>query len=527
MTHTADQADTRAPAPAVRWEELGDGLVRLVLDDPTAKVNTLNDAFARAMDAALDRLEAQASELIGVILTSAKSSFFAGGDLNRLLAVRPEDRAAFVADVDVRKRRLHRLENAGVPVVAVLDGAALGGGLELALACHRRIAVRSPRTVVGFPETVLGLIPGVGGVVRSTLLLGSPAIDLITSGRRLDADAAHAAGLVDDVTDSVEQALERASAWLRSAPRPARQRWDTAPARIRLDNPHPEPRRAARAGRLVARVVALAATGDVAAAMHAESEALGELVVTPEAKNTIRVNFHDLTSFRRAATQRAAATEPMTVTFTGGTEAARRLLACAKAWRYTEYPEGGPAAVTGGIAGRGGRVTVEITDAEELAPGQARLHEDVVGDGLHFLEVAIDPADPAREAIAGSLAALIRHGLGVVEVSPGPAPSAVLAARAAETAAGYDPAVVAEAVAWAGLRCVASAPAQDVTDTGIAAAGHILRAVATAAVELADEHAGLRDAIDLATVRLGLMPPWTGGARRYLTTPTTEEDTNA
>lgn len=451
---------------AVRWEDTDTGIAHVVLDDPDAKVNTLNDAYARGMDVVLDRLESHDDSLVGVVLRSAKSSFFAGGDLNRLLAVEPADRDAFVADVDVRKHRLHRLENSGIPVVAILDGAALGGGLELALACHHRIAVRSKRLLVGFPETALGLMPGAGGVVRSSLMIGDAALDLITTARRLDADEALDLGLVDEVVDTADEALDRAEAWLRTASRPAVQRWRTHPAGLHVRAPRTE-----HSHRLVADVAALAATGDIAAAMHAESAALGELVVDPGTKNTIRVNFHDLTDFRRAASRRAAETTGVPVTFVGRTDAAHRVLAGRAAWEYVDGRDGREITRTAG--------TVEVTAAETLAAGQARLHPDVVGDCLTFLEVALEPGGPADE-LGTSLAGLLRHGLGVVEVVPGPAPSAVLR-RTAEQA-GDD----------------------------------ALLAVATEAVALAEIHPGLRDALDLASVRFGAVPTSTGGARRYL-----------
>ncbi|MBC7297788.1 MAG: enoyl-CoA hydratase/isomerase family protein, partial [Demequina sp.] len=122
---------------------------------------------------------------------------------------------------------LRRLEKLGVPVVAALNGAALGGGLELALATHHRIAVRG-RGVFGLPEVGLGLLPGVGGIVRTVRLLGiRTALDkILLSGARLGPDAAHELGIVDEVVASVEDLIPAAKAWIAEHP-DAKQPWDT------------------------------------------------------------------------------------------------------------------------------------------------------------------------------------------------------------------------------------------------------------------------------------------------------------
>src|SRR5689334_2945696 len=137
---------------AIRWKRDGDGVVTLTIDDPHQRVNTLNANFTESFVSTLDRLERERDGISGVILRSGKDSFLAGADLKRLLAVQPADRDAFVADVQVRKSRMRRLETLGRPVVAVLTGPAFGGGFELALSCHRRLAVRHGRASVGLPE---------------------------------------------------------------------------------------------------------------------------------------------------------------------------------------------------------------------------------------------------------------------------------------------------------------------------------------------------------------------------------------
>ncbi len=156
----------------IRWEQDADGIVTLVLDDPAQSANTMNAAFADSLDATLDRLEAEIDGVRGVIVTSAKKTFFAGGDLRDLIRATPENAEQVFAGSMRIKRRLRRLETLGKPVVAAINGAALGGGYEIALACHHRVALDTPGTKIGCPEVTLGLLPGGGGVVRTVRLLG-------------------------------------------------------------------------------------------------------------------------------------------------------------------------------------------------------------------------------------------------------------------------------------------------------------------------------------------------------------------
>src|SRR5437588_3918981 len=161
-----------AETSTIRWERDEDGIVVLTLDDPNQSANTMNQAYKDSMAATVDRLEAEKDAITGVVITSAKKTFFAGGDLNDLKKVTPENAGEFAAMVRDGKAVLRRLETLGRPVVAAVNGAALGGGFEIALACHHRIVVDETKAVVGFPEVQLGLLPGAGGVVRTVRMLG-------------------------------------------------------------------------------------------------------------------------------------------------------------------------------------------------------------------------------------------------------------------------------------------------------------------------------------------------------------------
>lgn len=156
----------------ITWDQDADGVVTLTMDDPQARVNTMNERYQDAMDAVVDRLEAERDTVTGVVLTSAKKTFFAGGDLDSLAQAGPEDVESVFALTQRVKGQLRRLETLGRPVVAAINGTALGGGLEIALACHRRIAVDDPGLKVGLPEVTLGLLPGGGGITRLVRMVG-------------------------------------------------------------------------------------------------------------------------------------------------------------------------------------------------------------------------------------------------------------------------------------------------------------------------------------------------------------------
>ena len=136
----------------IRWEQDADGVVTLVLDDPAQSANTMNAAFADSLDAVLERLEAEIDQVRGVIITSAKKTFFAGGDLRDLIRATPQDAERVFAGSMRIKRRLRRLETLGKPVVAAINGAALGGGWEVALIGHARFALDDPKIRFGTPD---------------------------------------------------------------------------------------------------------------------------------------------------------------------------------------------------------------------------------------------------------------------------------------------------------------------------------------------------------------------------------------
>ncbi|CAL9373879.1 3-hydroxyacyl-CoA dehydrogenase NAD-binding domain-containing protein [Streptomyces sp. enrichment culture] len=303
----------------IRWEENTDGVVTLVLDDPDQPVNTMNAAFIDSLDAVVDRLENKDEALRGVVITSAKNTFFAGGDLRDLRAVTPEtaDRS-FEAGMRV-KRALRRLETLGVPVVAALNGTALGGGYEIALACHHRVLLDRPTARVGLPEVTFGLLPGGGGVTRTVRMFGiADALQkVLLEGRQYVPAAALAAGLVDEIAADPAELLTKARAFIDAHPESA-QPWDRPghripggtpahpkfaanlpafPANLRKQTggaPYPAPRN----------IMAAAVEGaqvDIDTAFVIEARYLTDLLTGQTAKNMIQAFFYDLRAVEAGA----------------------------------------------------------------------------------------------------------------------------------------------------------------------------------------------------------------------------------
>lgn len=225
----------------INWTKDAFGIVTLTMDDPDQSANTMNAAFTASITATVERLEAERDSIRGVIVTSAKKTFFAGGDIKLMIQAQPADAARLTEEVNRLKGLLRRLEKLGRPVVAAINGAALGGGLEIALACHHRIALDVKGSEIGQPEVSLGLLPGAGGVVRTVRMLGiqNALLQVLLQGQRYKPAAARDVGLVDEVVATREEMLARASEWIAEHP-DAAQPWDVKGYKIPGGTPsHP------------------------------------------------------------------------------------------------------------------------------------------------------------------------------------------------------------------------------------------------------------------------------------------------
>ncbi|HTI19991.1 MAG TPA: 3-hydroxyacyl-CoA dehydrogenase NAD-binding domain-containing protein [Kutzneria sp.] len=210
-----------------QWDSDSDGIVTLTMDAPGQSANTMNPVFTAAVTEVVERLRRERDDITGVVLTSAKKTFFAGGDLNDLRRVTPADGETFMATLTSTKAALRGLETLGRPVVAALNGSALGGGLEIALSCHHRVALDNPKSRFGFPEVTLGLLPGAGGVVRTVRMLGiaDALLKLLLQGQQLAPAAAKETGIVDEVVATPDEMISRAKQWIKDNPE-AVQPWD-------------------------------------------------------------------------------------------------------------------------------------------------------------------------------------------------------------------------------------------------------------------------------------------------------------
>lgn len=294
------------------YEKDADGIVTITMD-MDGPVNAMNEQFRLAIAETADRLEAEQG-LTGVVLASAKSTFFAGGDLMELANVPAGMEQAQFETIEKRiKAPLRRLEKLQVPVVAAINGAALGGGLEICLGCNYRIALNTPKMLIGLPEVTLGLLPGGGGVVRSIHLLGlEKALPFLLEGTKLNAVKAKEAGFVDAVVESAEELIPAAKAYIKANPDAWVQPWDKKghtipggdiwnPKITGLLQAMPSVIFKKTRGLLPApeRIMAVAADTmvvDFETALRIESRGLTALIFTNEAKNIITSGFFQMNS---------------------------------------------------------------------------------------------------------------------------------------------------------------------------------------------------------------------------------------
>ena len=219
-----------------KWDKDADGIVTITWDMPGRSMNVLSNSSTAEMGKWIEAV-AKDDSIKGVVLTSGKPAFCAGADLGEMegnadgaakAGATTDPEAALRARLDGimnMNRLLRTLETCGKPIVAAINGTALGGGLEVTLACHNRIASDNPRTQLGLPESKVGLLPGAGGTQRLPRMIGAAnALPLILQGTSLNPQAALKAGVVSKVVP--ESALiAEAKRWIKESPS-AVQPWD-------------------------------------------------------------------------------------------------------------------------------------------------------------------------------------------------------------------------------------------------------------------------------------------------------------
>ena len=209
-----------------------DNIVILTIQQ-SRKMNVLDEHFSNDLEKiAQSFIEDKDSK--GLIITSDKDSFIVGADIDQFANIQsPKQAFDFVEHF---KKVLRSLETCGKPVVAALTGTALGGGLEVALGCHYRIAVDQPNAKYGLPEVKLGLLPGGGGTQRLMRLVGmQKALELMTQGTKLTTQAAHQLGIIDAVVTDKTSLIEQAKQWIHEHPT-AQQPWDAKGFKIPQGN---------------------------------------------------------------------------------------------------------------------------------------------------------------------------------------------------------------------------------------------------------------------------------------------------
>jgi 3-hydroxyacyl-CoA dehydrogenase/enoyl-CoA hydratase/3-hydroxybutyryl-CoA epimerase len=297
----------------IQWDSDADGIVTLTLDDPTGSANVMNEHYKESMHKAVQRLVAEKDSITGVVIASGKKTFFAGGDLKAMITAGPENAGEIFAEVEEIKRDLRALETLGKPVVAAINGAALGGGLEIALACHRRIAADVKGSAIGLPEVSLGLLPGGGGVARTVRMFGiqNAFVNVLSQGTRFSPKKAKDAGLVDELVDTADDVVPAAKAWIKANPEAHTQPWDAkgykmpggtpaSPALAAILPSFPSLLRTQLKGapmpapRAILAAAVEGAQVDFDTATRIESRYFTELVTGPVAKNMIQAFFFDM-----------------------------------------------------------------------------------------------------------------------------------------------------------------------------------------------------------------------------------------
>jgi 3-hydroxyacyl-CoA dehydrogenase/enoyl-CoA hydratase/3-hydroxybutyryl-CoA epimerase len=298
----------------IRYDIDADGIATLTLDAPASPVNTMTAEWQADLAEAIGKVEADKERIKGVLLASAKTTFFAGAQLTEVLKLKAEDAAQGFREIEAMKACFRRLEKLGRPVVALLNGAALGGGWEVALAAHARFALDDRKIQFGTPEVSLGLIPGATGITKTVRLLGLMAAQpYLLEGKLFGPREALELGLVQGLGDSIENLRAQALAWIADHP-DAVQPWDRKDYRMPGGTPdHPKiaaglavvpamlaakTRGLYPAAQAILETMVEGALVDYDTATRIESRKLAKTMVGQNAKNMITAFFFNLNAIK-------------------------------------------------------------------------------------------------------------------------------------------------------------------------------------------------------------------------------------
>ena len=298
--------------------QLADGIATLTFDEEGSAVNTMCEQWQKDLSDVTARIVKDKEAIKGILLASNKTTFFAGADLKGVMRLKPEDAPRVFRDIEQTKKNFRTLETLGKPVVSCLNGSALGGGWEVALVGHYRVAVDNPKIQFGLPEITLGLIPGASGITKMTRLLGlAGAQPFILESKLFSPAEALELGLVHELVPDAAALRPAALAWIErhtGGDAPPHHPWDDKNHRIPGGTPS-DPRMAAllsaapaalrhkTRGLYPAPEYALAAMVEGAqvdfdTALRIESRYLAKLIVSPVAKNMINTFFFNMNAVR-------------------------------------------------------------------------------------------------------------------------------------------------------------------------------------------------------------------------------------
>ena len=294
--------------------ELSNGIATLTFDEPDSSVNTMCLQWQSDLTEATAQVLKDKDAISGIILASNNTTFFAGADLKGLMRNKATDAGAIFTEIERMKKNFRTLETLGKPVVSCLNGAALGGGWEVALVGHYRVAVDDKKIQFGMPEVSLGLIPGASGITKTTRLLGlMDAQPYILEGKLFNPREGLDLGLIHELVADAAALRPAALAWIATHPISA-QPWDNKDYKIPGGTPAnpkiamaltvaPAMMKKASRGLYPAPEAALAAMVEGAivdfdTALRIESRYLARLAVDPVAKNMINTFFFNMNAVK-------------------------------------------------------------------------------------------------------------------------------------------------------------------------------------------------------------------------------------
>jgi 3-hydroxyacyl-CoA dehydrogenase / enoyl-CoA hydratase / 3-hydroxybutyryl-CoA epimerase len=294
--------------------QLQDGIATITFDEQGSPVNTMCLQWQSDLTATVAQVLVDKDAIQGVILASAKTTFFAGADLKATMRLKFDDASAVFKEIEQVKKNFRTLETLGKPVVSCLNGTALGGGWEVALIGHYRVAVDDPKIQFGLPEVTLGLMPGASGITKMTRLLGlMGAQPYLLESKLFNPREALELGLVHELVPDAGALREKALAWIAANPK-AQHPWDAkdynmpggtpsnpkiagalvvAPAMLKKNTRglYPAPEYALAA-------MVEGAQVDFDTALRIESRYLAKLIVSPVARNMINTFFFNMNAVK-------------------------------------------------------------------------------------------------------------------------------------------------------------------------------------------------------------------------------------